>query len=189
MTSKYRSILKYIFILLVLTISLPDTIYSQASTTLGIQARVLRIMTVNTTGANQLNYGNVSVTASNQNLPITNQNGQKFVATGSPNYIVYADWPQTVTLNNYAWVLANGGTNGTITFTPNDEIQHTGDNSNWVSTYDVYRNTYNWGHLYFRDNDNNGVGQIYFWLGGSLNVPANQPSGNYVGTLTFTVSY
>lgn len=188
MTKKYNVLSAALLILIIASFS-PIDVFSQASTSLGIQARVIRIMTVNTTGANQLNYGNVSVTTSNQNLSISNQNGQKFVATGSPNYIVTADWPQTVTLNNYAWVLANGGTNGTITFSPNDEIQHTGDNQNWASPYDVYRNTVNWGNLYFRDTDNNGVGQLYFWLGGSLSVPANQPSGNYVGTLTFTVSY
>jgi hypothetical protein len=188
MIRKYSFLYKYILLTLLIGF-IPVKVFSQASTSLGIQARVIRIMTVNTTGANQLNFGNINVTNSNQNFSISNQNGQKFVATGSPNYIVFADWPNTVTLNNYAWVLANGGTNGTLTFTANNEIQHTGDNQNWVSPYDVYRNTYNWGNLYFRDNDNNGVGQLYFWLGGNLSVPANQPSGNYVGTLTFTVSY
>lgn len=189
MKKTYSVLLKSLFLAFTLYFLAPVNIYSQASTTLGVYARVLRIMTVNTVGANQLNFGNISVTTSSQNFSISNQNGQKFEATGSTNYVIYADWPQTVTLNNYAWVISNGGTNGTITFSPNDIIQHTGDNSNWSNPSNVSRNTYNYSNLYFRDTDNDGIGKVYFWLGGGLTVPANQPTGNYIGTLTFTVSY
>lgn len=189
MKKTYSIIIKALFIVFILSFLAPMNIYSQASTTLGVYARVLRVMTVNTVGANKLNFGNISVTSSSQNFSIANHQGQKFEATGSPNYVIYADWPQTVTLNNYAWVISNGGINGTMTFSPNDIIQHSGDNSGWSNPYDVTRNTYNYSNLYFRDTDNDGVGKIYFWLGGSLTVPGNQPIGNYEGTLTFTVSY
>lgn len=189
MKKTHSIFLKSLFLAFVLCFSIPINSFSQASTTLSVYARVLRIMTVNTVGANHLDFGEINVTTSSQNFSITNQNGQKFEATGSPNYVIYADWPQTVTLNNYAYVISNGGTNGTIDFAPNDIIQHTGDNSNWSNPYDVSRNTYNWFNLYFRDSDNDGVGKIYFWLGGDLTVPANQPTGDYIGTLTFTVSY
>ena len=189
MTKILSSFSKCFFAVILLYLILPISGYSQASTTLGVYARVLRIMTVNTVGANHLDFGNINVTTSAQNFSISNQNGQKFEATGSPNYVIYADWPQTVTLNNYAWVISHGGTNGTLTFSPNDIIQHTGDNSNWSNPYNVSRNTYNYGNLYFRDTDNDGIGKVYFWLGGALTVPGNQSSGDYVGTLTFTVSY
>lgn len=186
----YSSFFKFVvFCVIFASLSSAELIYSQQSTTLGVYARVLRIMTVNKVGANSLNFGAINVTTSNQNFSISNQNGQKFEASGSPNYIIYADWPTSVTLDNNAWVIANGGTYGTMTFTPNNTIQHTGDNSNWSNPYDVSRNTYNWFNLYFRDSDNDGVGKVYFWLGGDLTVPANQPTGDYIGTLTFTVSY
>ena len=188
-TANLRNALRLFLALIIFLLAYPHESRSQNSTTLGVYARVLRIMTVDAVGANHLDFGTINVSASSQNFSISNQNGQKFLATGSPNYIIYADWPQTVTLDNNAWVLSHGGTPGTLTFEPNDIIQQTGDNENWSGPYSIQRNTYYWSSLYLRDSDNDGVGKTYFWLGGDLTIPGNQPNGDYIGTLVFTVSY
>jgi len=146
-------------------------------------AYVMRGVTVSTTGTNTLNYGDILATGSTQTRSISNANGQKFLATGTPGYYVHINYTPTVTLSNALWVAQYGGTTGTITFSSNPAPQHTLGNSNYVNPVTITN-----GGSYLLTNSN-GIGVIYIWVGGQISIIPNQPAGDYIGSFSITVSY
>jgi hypothetical protein len=153
-----------------------------ASATALVKATLVRGLTLQTSGTNTLNFGQIVVTGATQTSTITAQNGQQFLATGMPNTPVTVTYDGNVTLNNNAWVTANGGTNGTITFTT-ATVKGTGNVATYTNPVDV-----NSGGTATLVNTS-GTGRLYLWVGGKIDVPANQPHGDYVGTFNISVAY
>lgn len=159
--------------------SQPTQIFTKASTG---RATVIRGVALSLTGSNSLDFGDIVVTSAVQTLSISNQNGQKFLATGQKNTSVTITYPSSVTLSNSAWVAQNGGTVSTITFV-SSTLRRTGTNSNYVNPSTVTSgSSYSLGNL-------NNIGTLYLWAGGSVTVSANKPHGVYKGTYTLSISY
>lgn len=155
---------------------------SSANTNANVNIALIRGLTITTTGTNTLNFGEVVVTTSSQNVSITNENGQKFLVTGHPNRATTVTYSSSATLNNNAWVGVNGGTQSTITFTTNT-ADETGSSSTYTGPEELES-----GEQINLPNVS-GIGTLYLWIGGSIAIPANQPQGDYVGTINVSVAY
>ncbi len=155
--------------------------YAQSSASASVQvlAQLKKGLSISLIGGN-LNFGEIILNGSAQTPSITPASGANFRVIGHPNKSVTITF-SSVTLDNNAWVASNGGSNGTMTFTPT--VKHTGSDQTYNNPNDVVS-----GNSYTLVNQA-GDGYLYLWVGGSLAIAANQPHGDYVGTFNITVAY
>ena len=160
-------------------LSFPLIAQTSASSSVNVTASLIRGLSISNIGGN-LAFGEIILTGNAQTPSIAPQNGANFQVTGHPNKNVTITF-NPVTLNNNSWAASNGGIAGTILFVPS--IENTGTSSSYYSGNVVTSGqTYNLGNI-------SGTGYLYLWAGGSLNIAADQPWGDYTGTLTITVAY
>lgn len=166
-------------ILIFFTLSISIFAQSNASANANISASLKHGLTIANVGGD-IDFGEIVLDGSAQNPSITPGSGTSFLVTGHPNTSVTVTFSD-VTLDNNAWVGTNGGTAGTMTFTP--AMEETGSN-----------NTYTGANAITSSSSQTlanvtGVGTLYLWLDGSLSVAADQPAGDYTGTFTVSVAY
>ncbi|NPV11699.1 MAG: DUF4402 domain-containing protein [Ignavibacteria bacterium] len=173
--------MKRSILLSVLLIFVASNIYAQssASATATVLAQLKKGLSISLVGGN-LDFGEIILNGSPQTPSIAPSAGANFRIIGHPNKNVTITF-NNVTLNNNAWVSSNGGTNGTMVFTPS--IKQTGSSSTYESATDVVS-----GNSIPLVNVS-GDGYLYLWVGGSLSIAANQPHGDYTGTFSITVAY
>ncbi len=152
---------------------------SSASATATVLAQLKKGLSITQISGN-LNFGEIILNGSAQNQSILPSAGVLFRVIGHPNKSVTITFGN-VNLNNNDWVSTNGGTNGTMVFTP--VVKHTGSSSTYNNPNDVASgNSYNLVNV-------SGDGYLYLWVGGSIAIAANQPHGDYTGTFNITVAY
>jgi hypothetical protein len=154
---------------------------STAGTSAPITVSIIRALTIQNVAGN-LGFPEVIMNGTLQTVSKTNANGVRFLITGQPNRNVTVTYDLTDALNNNAWVTANGGTNGTMTFTTNTADQ-TGSSTTFTTPTVLASGT-----TLPLVNDN-GTGKLNVWVGGSITVSATQPAGDYVGTFNISVHY
>lgn len=157
--------------------------YSQTWTAIATStATVVKPVSITLSGSGSLDFGEIIVTPSLQERFISNQEGQRFLVTGHPGRSVIISYPPSISLSNSAWVAVNGGTTSTVTFNANT-VTGTGSNSNYTSPVNISSGS----GVVLPTVDNSGL--LYIWLGGTINIEANKPPGNYTGSFTISVSY
>jgi len=154
---------------------------STAGTSAPITVSIIRALTIQNVAGN-LGFQEVIMNGTSQTVSKTNSNGVRFLITGQPNRNVTFSYDVNDQLNNNAWVAANGGTNGTMTFITNNADQ-TGSNTTYSNPTSITS-----GSTLPLVNDN-GTGELNVWVGGAITVSANQPAGDYVGTFSISVNY
>lgn len=120
-----------------------------------------------------LDFGEIILTGSSFTASVAPQNGADFRITGHPERGVTITY-SSITLDNSQWVNLYGGTVGQITFTP---YIIRDDNTIILS-----------GNSYILSNDLLG-GTLRMFIGGSIDIAAIQPHGDYTGIFAITVSY
>ncbi|MEJ5351903.1 MAG: DUF4402 domain-containing protein [Melioribacteraceae bacterium] len=166
---------KYTFLFLLLT----SICFAQSgSASASVTANVITPITIITTGS--IDFGDVIVMPNPYQVTKSPESGSRHEVQGNPNSSVTISF-NPITLDNFNWVAQHGGTSGTITFIP--EVKHTGTNPNYVNPITVTS-----GGVY-QLTDVGGIGKLYLWVGGAINVNANQPVGYYTGTFVINVSY
>ncbi len=153
-------------------------IAQSSSVSASVTANVMTPITIITTG--NIDFGDIIVMPNPYQVTKSPVDGSKHEVQGNPNSSVTVSF-NSVILDNFDWVAQHGGTNGTMTFIP--EVKHTGTNSSYVNPMPVVN-----GGVY-QLNDVNGIGKLFLWVGGSINVNANQPIGYYTGTFVINVAY
>jgi len=173
--------MKRLILSAVLLLFVGSTIYAQssASATATVLAQLKKGLSISLIGGS-LDFGEIILNGSPQTPSIAPSAGANFRVIGHPGKNVTISF-NNVTLNNNAWVSNNGGTNGTMVFTPS--VKHTGSSSTYNSPVDVTS-----GNSVALVNVS-GDGYLYLWVGGSLSIAANQPHGDYTGTFSITVAY
>lgn len=166
-------------VLFVLLLSAPIFAQSSASANATVTANLKKGLSISQVGGS-LAYGEIILTGSAQTPAITPEDGVSFLVIGHPNKDITVTF-SSVTLDNDAWVTANGGSNGTMTFTP--EVEHTGENSTYTGATAVTS-----GNAYTLVNVS-GNGNLYLWTGGEIGIGAAQAHGDYTGTFTMSVAY
>lgn len=143
-----------------------------ASTTASGTVNIILPLSITSTGGS-LDFGDIILTGTTTSYQISPIQGQYFQVTGHPGRSVSIIF-NSVILSNEIWVGLNGGTVGTLPFTP--EVV-TGQNTA-VSSGNFYP-------LF----PHGLTGLLDIRVGGSIDISANQPDGNYIGTFTISVSY
>ena len=166
-------------VLAVAVLLLPPVVTAQTSTpasaSADVRANVLVPLTLTRTGATD--FGNFDGVAHVEVIdpihPGTKSTAQ-FTATGSATVPIIVSFNATVPL----CVQSGGCGVGSMTFTPNVAASQTNDQTtaspNFASGTAVPLDA---------------TGNVYFWLGGSLQVNANQRPGKYSGTFTLSAAY
>jgi hypothetical protein len=161
--------------------ALSSAIFAQSSANASatVTANLKKGLSISNATGN-LDFGEIILTGAAQTPSIAQASGVRFDVIGHPNKDVTVTF-SGLNLNNDAWVTSNGGTNGTLAFTPS--VDHTGNSS-----------TYTPGTVVTSGNavtlvNTTGNGRLYLWLGGSLAVGASQPHGDYTGSFTMNVAY
>jgi len=126
-----------------------------------------------TAESGDLNFGQILLTGTPQKPKIKPKNGKLFEITGQPRREVTVTY-NPVILTNSQWVAANSGQLGTIRFDPN-VINDNGKKIKSGKSIRLKRKGL--------------VGNEKLWVGGTLNVAANQPEGDYIGLFVISVSY
>ena len=133
----------------------------------------------NSTG--NLVFGDIILTSSGQTKAISPSSGVTFDVTGFPNKNITISFSNT-SLTNNAWVTKNGGAKATVLFSP--EIHHTEGSSNYTTGIAIVS-----GNSVKLSNNDNGIGKLYLWLGGSLTVVKAQADGDYSGSFAINIVY
>lgn len=132
--------------------------------------------------ANTLDFGEIVVKPVSQQNFINQENGLKYLATGHPNRNATVTYDNSVSLSNTSWVASNGGEQGSILFTTST-VQQTGSSPEYLNPSNITS-----GSTAALVNDG-GTGKLYMWLGGKLDVPADQPHGVYSGAFNISIAY
>jgi hypothetical protein len=128
-----------------------------------------------------LDFGEIIFDGSRMTLSKSPDLGVEFEVTGFRMRQVTISFPNRINLDNYNWVNNFGGIKETMRFTP--IVNHTNGSISYIAPSNVRS-----GRSYRLSNDN-PLGKLYLWLGGSLSVSKNQSYGSYNGTFTMTVAY
>lgn len=162
----------------------PSFIYSQiGSTTFDIPISISITSSLSISRiSGDLDFGEVLSTASTQTLSRDPEFGVLFEVRGLFRERITVDYSNNVVLDNHNWVSFNGsGIEDDLTFTPN--VRHTGRRSTYLNP----RNLSDGRRIRLRND--NGVGKLFIWVGGDLEVNPNQNAGEYEGTFNITVAY
>lgn len=127
-----------------------------------------------------INFGEIILSGSSFIKNLSPSSGAVFRIEGHPNRNVIISFNYT-NLSNAQWVSQFGGTVGSLSFTA--DVVHTGSNPAYQNPVIVQN-----GSSYQLVNSG-GIGLLYVWVGGTLNIQANQPAGDYEGTFKIMVSY
>lgn len=151
------------------------------SATAQVKINLKKGLTIANQGGSEISFADVVVTPAAQAPTVAAGSGAHFLVTGHPNKSVTMTFA-SVSLNNNAWVTANGGTNSTMTFSP--AMEETGSTSTYPGsgTAVLSGGSVNLVNV-------TGTGNLNLWVGGSMAVNANQEQGDYEGTFSVTVSY
>lgn len=168
--------------ILVMSIILTSNIFAQSSANASatVTANLKKGLSMTAIDPS-IDFGEIILTAgSAQSNSVAANAGAKFQVVGHPGKAVNVTFANA-SLDNNSWVLANGGSNGSLTFVPS--VEQTGGNSTYASASAVSSgNSINLVN-------NSGDGYLYLWVGGSIDIASNQPHGDYTGTFTITVAY
>ena len=177
-----KTLQKTIALVALATLIFSSNAFAQISATAPVSINLKKALTISNIGGS-LAFGDVVVTGALQTESITNANGANFLVTGHPNKdvtITYSD----VTLTNDAWNTTNGAVGNDATLTFAADMNHTGSTATWAAGTSVSTG----GDTHALVNDA-GTGKLYLWVGGDIDVAADQNHGDYVGTLTVEVAY
>lgn len=164
--------MKLIFVVILYFAFSFDAISQTASNTASGSVNIILPISITSIGGN-LDFGEILLTGSSTVYQLLPAQGQYFQIMGHPGYSVSITFSQ-VDMSNAIWVSLYGGTVGNLIFTP---VVVDSQNEPIVS-----------GNFYPLTN-NGSTGTLDVMVGGSINVSAIQPHGDYVGIFTISVSY
>lgn len=167
---------------LCLLIALNSIIYAQASsnTSANVCVKLIKPIGVFLESGN-LDFGERFLSGEEVTVSKEAKDGAKFKVTGSPNKWVTLDYNNSIQINNNDWIASNGGESGSINFIP--QVYQTGEKNIWESpVLALNGQTCPLGNI-------SGVGTLFVWVGGDIEIKSNQPQGDYTGTFVISVSY
>ncbi|GEM_PF-1872308 len=127
---------------------------------------------------NDLNFGEIILPVTNQNIEINPSNGIRFKIKSNPNKFVFINYYDIILNKESPQSLS---TNDQILFVP--LVISTGAFENYINPIQVIS-----GNAYEAENVN-GLGLLNIWLGGKLNLTSQNSAGNFSGTFVLNISY
>jgi len=172
---KFKIFLIWIFIVFLRSNLISQTISTQGSAS----ANLIKPLSISSFSG-EINFGEIILTGSSFIQNLSPQQGKIFRVEGHPNRLTSITF-NSITLSNAVWVTINGGSLGSLSFSPN--VVHTGASAGYENPVIVYSGNS------FQLVNSGGTGLLYLWVGGSININSSQPQGDYTGTFNITVSY
>lgn len=155
---------------------------NSGSSSAPVNINLVRGLTIHASGLNVLDFGEVILNNSSQEVSIPNSEGQQFYITGHPNREITVNYNSEVVLE-----LIDGSENpenGNLNLTFISNIaEQTGSNSSYADPEPLESG----GTVTLPKFESAGV--LYLWLGGDIHIPENQSSGEYVGQLNIYITY
>ena len=158
-----------VLILLSVLIFSAGSLFGQSSADTPVNISVKKALSI-TPVSGDLNFGTM-LYGSSSAATITPDLGAKFLIAGSEVRDINVTYSNVSLLNSF------GG--DPLTFTP--EVKETGSSSAYATGGNIL---------------NSGVpvstgldGNLYVWVGGSINFDASTPEGEYAGTFTMSIAY
>jgi len=167
--------MKKLFLISLIILSATPAIFSQTvfeSQNAEAYANLIVALSVTPTSGD-LDFGEIILTGSPYSPAIGPKSGKLFVVNGHPARNITVTFNDII-LDNNLWVAATGGAPGLLTFTPDVELD------------DATNVTSGSSHTLVLTG---GVGEILFWVGGSISIAGTQAHGDYLGLFTLDVSY
>ena len=134
------------------------------------------------TSSQGIDFGEVVLSGIDATESILPSAGAKFQVAGHPGktvVITYSD----VTLINDLWAGPLSAPTGTLTFV--SDMYETGNDVSYTGEVAVTKN----GSAATALENTTGTGYLNLWVGGSIDIPAAQASGDYIGEMTVSVIY
>ncbi len=162
-----------------------SSIFAQLSATssAAVKVSLKKGLTISNVGGS-LDFNEVVLTGVATNPSIAPASGAQFLITGAPNknvYLTYGD----LTFDNSVWQTSNAnGTLDDLKFTP--DVFETGSTNAFSGAANAMPSGITSAKPLVNDA---GVGKLYLWVGGSIDIAADQAGGEYAGTFSITVAY
>ena len=157
-------------LLFLLGLLLSINLYAQESSNGTASVNVIRPLSIEAINPD-LDFGDIILTGAQFIATVSPLSGAEFQVIGNPAWNVIITF-NSITLDNSEWVSVHGGTSGQIPFTPHI-IQESGTDIISGNNYQL----------------SGTLGILRLYLGGDINISANQPYGDYTGTFTINISY
>jgi spore coat protein U-like protein len=176
--------MKKIYTICVILISLISfcDLYAQksSSVTVFVKVKIIKGFSIKAVGVKSLDFGEIVSGSYAKKVSIPNNNGQRFITNGHPNRPVNVSYDRLSILKNI---------NKTVD-SRHDYILFESNVADQTGVNDFYENPSSVpsGSTVVLENQN-GTGVLNLWLGGEINIAANQPSGEYIGNFNVTVTY
>jgi len=171
--------LKLLSICILAIILTRDVFPQTVSTTGNASVNLIRPLSI-TSLSGEINFGEIILTGAPTVQTLSPQQGRVFRVEGQPSRFTTVTF-NSVNLSNSVWVITNGGSIGSLVFTP--LVVHTAASASYENPVIVVS-----GNSYSLVSSA-GTGLLYLWVGGNINIASSQPQGDYTGTFNITVSY
>ena len=176
-----KTLTKVLFVSL-MSLFLTSSLFAQASASANSTVTASLIKGLSITSGGNIVFGDIQLTGGVLTPTITpgSASGVRFDVVGHPNRDVDVTF-STLALSNAVWAGGMGVAASTVDFVP--DVDHTSDDPTYSGAVGVTT-----GDNIQADNTA-GVGYLYLWLGGYLDITGATEPGDYTGTFTLSVAY
>jgi hypothetical protein len=173
---KHNTLLGVFFVLVLSTGTFAQ---NQSLANATINATLVKALNINLVNGD-LDFGDVVQAGISTKVTRTPDKGIYLEVSGHPGHDVVIDY-NNITLSNKQWSDSYEGTEGNLLFQP--DVEYSNSDPDYSSANPVVG-----GNSY---NLSNSIDQpsLHLWIGGEIDIPQNQPNGDYSGQFVVTVSY
>lgn len=154
-----------------MAVAMPASLYAQMSASANATVTATVVSSLSLSNTAPLSFGTIltPAAATTSTVAPTSTNAAAFTASGTANTKITVSWSTPSPLTS--------GSN------------NIGVNSVSVAGLDTSAQGSQTGLTSGQQVTLSGSGNYYFWVGGTIALSANQPTGNYTGTFTLNVAY
>jgi hypothetical protein len=166
-------------VLIVLVFSSYTSAQNHSLANAPIKVTIIKGLNINLVNGD-LDFGELVQSGISTKVTKTPDKGIYLEVNGHPGHDVVIDYNNT-TLSNKPWSDSYGGTEGNLLFQP--DVEYSNSEPDYLHTNPVVGgNSYSLSNSIDKTN-------LHLWIGGEIDIPQNQPSGDYSGHFVVTVSY
>ena len=173
---KHNTWLGVLFVLAFSTGTLAQNQYLASAT---INVSLVKGLNINLANGH-LDFGEVVQSGASTKVSRTPDKGIYLEVNGQPGHDVMIDYNNSI-LSNKLWSDSFEGTEGNLLFQPDVEYSNSAPDYSTASPV-VGGNSYALSNSIDKSN-------IHLWIGGEIDIPQDQPEGDYSGHFVVTVSY
>lgn len=166
-------------VLFVLALSSNSFAQNQSMASAAINATLVKGLNINLVNGD-LDFGEVVQSGISTKVTKTPDKGIYLKVNGHPGHDVVIDYNNTL-LSNKPWSDSYGGMEGNLLFQP--EVEYSNSEPDYLHANPVIG-----GNSYTLSNSIDKA-SLHLWIGGEIDIPQDQPDGDYSGQFSVTVSY